>query len=92
VVFYFTQIPVDGWNYILGQETIQGINSSLPWTKAADKAWSKEVRLHILVKDFDQYSQQREFKIIWKRNDNRLIEKAFKLRCPKALEYCSVHF
>ena len=41
--FYFTPVPVDDWNYIPGQETIQESNSSLPWTKAVGKAWSKEV-------------------------------------------------
>ena len=41
--FYFTPVPVDNWNYIPEEETIQESNSSLPRTKAAGKAWSKEV-------------------------------------------------
>ena len=47
--FYFTPIPVDDWNYIPGEATIQESNSILPRTKAAGKAWSKEVSGYILV-------------------------------------------
>lgn len=46
--FYFTPVPVDDWNYIPGQETIQESNSILPWTKAASKAWSKGLSCYTL--------------------------------------------
>ncbi|MBB5337654.1 transposase InsO family protein [Pectinatus brassicae] len=39
-----------------GQETIQESNSSLPWTKAVGKAWSKEVSGYTRGRQFQQKS------------------------------------
>ncbi|WP_096269514.1 hypothetical protein [Paucisalibacillus globulus] len=41
-----------------------------------------------LVKD-KRYSYQKEFRIVWKYTDNRIINNPISVYCPKALQYCS---
>lgn len=44
-----------------------------------------------LVKD-KRYSYQKEYRVIWKRVDNKKIEKPMFIKCPEALKYCSFQY
>lgn len=49
------------------------------------------ISLPFLIKE-DRYSYQKEFRVLWKNNDDEIIKAPFKLYCPEALKYCEFVF